>query len=643
MGAFITGLIGRAEQQRDKEEEREFKEGLEERQQKRKMVEYAYEEAVRKGDISALPSILGTLDDYGPPPGTPKGMKDPYKQLGTKLATMFGLRRRQQQQQQQRQQADQQYQQVTGQPPPGASGPVSPPIPPPSGPVQQAMQPNPMTQIGPESPQYRGFSIAPKLTPEQEASARATGQREEAANMRGMPNLTPQQIAALRETANRMQAVPGQQPGQTPQNGSQPGQPRTAAPAPPQMSPRMQQMVTEWQQAQDQRQQREQAAQIAKEQREEQTAVDKYGKEKSIEASLAVGTESRHYRQVQDRVEQLRAKNPDMDLSDAYAIAQGKVPAGGGKPMKGDIMPDAESPTGFSRIMMDHKGNIVGREQGILPPAGWAPSSATTYRFVPQPDGTFKAVQVTSTRTRQIPGVPPTNVRQPAAGAPRPPVPAPRPAGPQGGGPASQADQGAPKFSDVAKPGVLVGQKPPGEGEMAIAHGAQGAMESAAAMSKALSTIRQTHPMLVGQSMGRIASMGGKLNMIPGDMRTILADKDSVAAFIMGVHRARGRGYADKWAEVIGDPFINPEATKAVVERIGKIAEGVQKRILSANRYKPTTMEDIERQMDKEGAFDIFDQPPPGYGSSGTSGVSRGTSGPPPTRLNPYRTAQPSQ
>jgi len=119
--------------------------------------------------------------------------------------------------------------------------------------------------------------------------------------------------------------------------------------------------------------------------------------------------------------------------------------------------------------------------------------------------------------------------------------------------------------------------------------------------------------------MGRVASLGGHLNAIPGDMRQILADKDSVAAFTMGIHRARGRGYADKWAEVIGDPFINPAATKAVVQRIGKIAEAVQKRILSSSRYKPITEEDVERQMDKEGAFDFLDQPPPTGGASRTS------------------------
>lgn len=166
MGAFITGLIGRAEQQRDKEEAREFQEAKQERDRKRQMVDYAGQMAIQKGDYASLPAIFGELDELGPPPGTPKGMKDPYKQLGAKIGSMLGLKKKQQQQQQQNRQADQAYTQVTGAPPPGM--PTTPPMPPPSGPVAAAQGQPPQTPqaVGRMGPTPQGApQMAPGTTP----------------------------------------------------------------------------------------------------------------------------------------------------------------------------------------------------------------------------------------------------------------------------------------------------------------------------------------------------------------------------------------------------------------------------------------------------------------------------------------------
>ena len=185
MGAFLTGLIGRAEQQRDKEEAREFQEAKDERDRKRKLVEYAGTEALKRGDDKALPFILGELDELGPLPGTPKGMKDPYKQLGIKLGQMIGLKRKQAQQQQQAQRADQQYQQVTGQPPPGAAGPVqTTPMPPPSALVAAAQQAQPnLRQFDPAAMQAQAAQPNDGQPPQPQTAPRAPQQ--------GVPSMRP--------------------------------------------------------------------------------------------------------------------------------------------------------------------------------------------------------------------------------------------------------------------------------------------------------------------------------------------------------------------------------------------------------------------------------------------------------------------
>src|ERR1700757_5316863 len=112
--SFIGGLLGAAGADIEKKEQRQYDEAKEERVRKRRLVELAGETAIQKGLYNELPSIFGELDELGVPEGTPKGMKDPFRQMGSKLGQFLHMRKRQQAQQGQQQQAQQDVQQAPG-------------------------------------------------------------------------------------------------------------------------------------------------------------------------------------------------------------------------------------------------------------------------------------------------------------------------------------------------------------------------------------------------------------------------------------------------------------------------------------------------------------------------------------------------
>jgi hypothetical protein len=106
-----------------------------------------------------------------------------------------------------------------------------------------------------------------------------------------------------------------------------------------------------------------------------------------------------------------------------------------------EFSPDADSSTGYSRLMRDWRtGKIVSVERDVLPPAGWAPTVSTSQmvRFVQRGDD-IVPVPVTTTTTRQK--VTPTEGK-PAL-----------PAVPGTGPPAATA-------AGAGKPGPVVGWRP---------------------------------------------------------------------------------------------------------------------------------------------------------------------------------------
>jgi hypothetical protein len=124
-------------------------------------------------------------------------------------------------------------------------------------------------------------------------------------------------------------------------------------------------------------------------------------------------------------------RRPDGTVASAYPAAEATRVAGA------EFMPDADSKTGFSRLMRDWRsGKIVDVQRDVLPPAGWAPTVSITQsiRLVQQLDGSWIPVPVTSTTTRgkALPG---------AGGATLPPVPT-------GGG------------ARIGQPGEPIGHKP---------------------------------------------------------------------------------------------------------------------------------------------------------------------------------------
>jgi hypothetical protein len=82
-----------------------------------------------------------------------------------------------------------------------------------------------------------------------------------------------------------------------------------------------------------------------------------------------------------------------------------------------DVVPDQGSPTGFSRALYNKNGDVIRLQPGILPQAGWAQHTTTTYQWKEDKDGIFRPLPVTSTTRPGLPGV---QAKVPALGAASP-------------------------------------------------------------------------------------------------------------------------------------------------------------------------------------------------------------------------------
>src|SRR5690348_10303986 len=82
-----------------------------------------------------------------------------------------------------------------------------------------------------------------------------------------------------------------------------------------------------------------------------------------------------------------------------------------------DIVPDHDSPTGFSRALYNKNGDVIRLQPGILPPAGWAQHTTTTFQWKEDKNGIYRSLPVSTTTTPGLPGV---QAKVPALGAASP-------------------------------------------------------------------------------------------------------------------------------------------------------------------------------------------------------------------------------
>lgn len=92
----------------------------------------------------------------------------------------------------------------------------------------------------------------------------------------------------------------------------------------------------------------------------------------------------------------------------------------------GMIVPDTNSPTGYSKELYDGMGNVISRIPNALPPAAYVPSNTNNIHNIPKQDVNGNWVNVpestTSSKTPTLPGIPPQ--ARGGAGAPtRPKTP----------------------------------------------------------------------------------------------------------------------------------------------------------------------------------------------------------------------------
>jgi hypothetical protein len=70
----------------------------------------------------------------------------------------------------------------------------------------------------------------------------------------------------------------------------------------------------------------------------------------------------------------------------------------------GNIVPDKDSPTGYSKVFIDSDGNETSRQVGVLPPPAFAPTTSSSTQTDPMGLSTV----TNTTRTKNLPGLPGT-------------------------------------------------------------------------------------------------------------------------------------------------------------------------------------------------------------------------------------------
>jgi hypothetical protein len=312
---------------------------------------------------------------------------------------------------------------------------------------------------------------------------------------------------------------------------------------------------------------------------------------------------------------------PDEDVAQLLGIKQ-MVPHIAGFNTPGDKVPADVDAYGQK---VDHSAEVnyrFGETDGKWYPAGKSTQSPYIQKVfenkVTGKPEIWAVDKATNQKDHKIGDAPEGVVYKPAVGEDGQPylVPMPRYGGGGGSsGEASKPEKGTEgeskpdaKKSNLPKGAIPFGEpKPPSEASLAIAQGAEGAMSSGLRAAKELPGLMKQYPWHFGMGLGgAIGTLKEKYGALPGPLARMDTDLHSVAAFLTGVHRARGRGYAEIWAKVLQNPFINPEGSIDALNRAAKIAEEVDARI-KKHSYKPVTMEQIIRELDSEGKLKDLD------------------------------------
>ena len=152
MGAFLSGLLGAAGQDIEKQSDRAYQEKRQERMDRMKILELAASNPNTRPE--ALPNIFGELDDLAKDAGYKsqnKGIKNPFSQMGKMVGHILTRRQQQQQQQGQQDQARRDVQGAPGVTAQPATDGIAPPIasPDPNARIASIPQPSSTARIQP--------------------------------------------------------------------------------------------------------------------------------------------------------------------------------------------------------------------------------------------------------------------------------------------------------------------------------------------------------------------------------------------------------------------------------------------------------------------------------------------------------------
>ncbi len=255
-------------------------------------------------------------------------------------------------------------------------------------------------------------------------------------------------------------------------------------------------------------------------------------------------------------------------------------------------------------MLADPKTNkpIPGSENpNELPPGYLIPHiHKSEFTFADENGNVFR-VPTTSTTTPILPGPKPAStangVSTTGTSAPSTTPSASRPGASSLVTPGSATNVGTPtgKITATGPGGArLIGKNR--NPQQPIIDRAEVAMQSGVNVMRDLDTLPTQHPDWFGPVSGRITDIQRKIGTAPPEVSDLLAEVHAVENFLPSLHSLKGKYPLEAWGKILGDPLVNPAATKNAIRGALKAVEEYRKILITRGSNPNLSVEQMLKE-----------------------------------------------